>query len=121
MRGRWGGAIAWALLIEALVLWPSPPTIRSPFLSLGLDKIVHAALFGVLAALLARALGGAAARPWWPAFAGSVAYGALTELQQSFIPSRSMELGDILADSVGAALGLGLFAAWALRRREPHR
>jgi hypothetical protein len=32
-----------------------------------------------------------------------------------------MDLGDFLADSAGAAIGLAMFAAWALRRRELRR
>jgi VanZ family protein len=41
-----------------------------------------------------------------------------TELEQHFIPSRSMELGDFLADAAGAALGFVAFTMWAQRRRE---
>jgi VanZ family protein len=117
---RWGWVVGWALLIEALVLWPSPPEIRSPFAFIGLDKLVHAGLFGVQAVLIARAMG-PEARPWWPALAAVMAFGAVTEIEQHFVPTRSMELGDFLADSAGAAIGLAIFAALAPRRRELHR
>jgi VanZ family protein len=37
------------------------------------------------------------------------------------MPSRAMELGDLLADAAGAAIGLAMFAALAPTRRELHR
>lgn len=120
MRGRWTAAIVWAVVIEALVLWPSPPHIREPFAFIGLDKLVHATMFGIQAALAARAMG-ADARPWWPVLAAVMAFGGLTELQQSFIPTRSMEWDDFLADSTGAIIALALLAALAPPRRELHR
>ena len=36
------------------------------------------------------------------AFVLAAAFGAVTEVQQHFIPSRSMEFGDFLADAGGA-------------------
>ncbi len=121
MIGRpWTAVVLWAVVIEALIIWPSPPAVPPSLDIVGLDKIVHAALFGVQAALAARALR-TDARPWWPAFVGVVVFGAFTEFEQSFIPTRSMEMGDFLADAVGAAVGLALFAVWAPRRRELHR
>jgi VanZ family protein len=108
--------VAWAVLIEVLVLWPAPPDIAPHWLGGGFDKVVHAALFAVLAALAAWARA-AQHRVRWPAAVGAALFGAFTEGQQHFIPSRSMELGDLLADTGGAMLGLALFAALALRRR----
>lgn len=119
-RRRWAEVAAWAVLIESLILWPSPPDVRSPFGSVGLDKILHATMFGVLAVLAARALRDDG-QPWWLALVGTSAFGAFTELQQYFIPTRSTEVGDFLADTAGAAIGLALFAALAPRRRELHR
>lgn len=125
MAARWRPSVLWALLIEAMVLWPNPPEaphgwtiIWLDFLKL--DRMVHAALFAVLTVLLIRAWLVA----WRPqraavaAFGLSAVFGAFTELQQHFIPTRAMEFGDFLADAAGAAVGLVAFAAWALRRRE---
>jgi VanZ family protein len=119
-RGHWTTAVLWAVLIEALVLWPSPPSVSTDLWGLGVDKLVHATLFAVQAWLVARALAGQG-RPVWPAWVGAALFGAVTELQQHFIPSRSMELGDLLADTVGAVVGFVVFAALAPRRRELHR
>jgi VanZ family protein len=120
IRSRWVWVVGWALLIEMLVLWPSPPEVPQPLWVIGFDKLVHAALFAVQAALAGWALA-ARDRPAWPAGVGVVVFAVATELEQQFIPSRSMELGDILADAAGAVIGLAVFAALAPRRRERHR
>lgn len=117
MRGRWTWVVGWAVLIEVLLLWPSPPEVPRLLRSFGFDKIVHAGLFAVQAMLGAWALA-ASQRPAWPALVGANAFGALTELQQELMPSRAMELGDLMADAAGAAIGLAVFAALAPTRRE---
>lgn len=125
MPARWRPPVLWALLIEALVLWPNPPEVSLGWTVIWLDfmkldKLVHTALFAVLTVLLMRAsLVASRPRPAaLAAFGLSAAFGAFTELQQHFIPTRAMEFGDFLADASGAAVGLLVFAAWALRRRE---
>lgn len=120
IRGRWTWVLGWAVLIEGLLLWPSPPEVPRLFSSIGFDKIGHAGLFAVQAALGAWALAEHRRRAW-PALAGTIAFGAFTELQQHFMPSRAMELGDLLADAAGAVLGLAVFAVLAPTRRELHR
>ncbi len=116
-KSWWGGAIAWAVLIEALLLWPHPPALPQPIAFSGADKVVHLTLFGTQAFLMARALGARGRRLWWALLVTS-AFGALTEIEQHFIPSRSMELGDWMADTLGAAIGLAVIAWWAQKRRE---
>ena len=120
IRGRWTWVVGWAVLIEMLLLWPSPPDVPQLLWSIGFDKLVHAGLFAVQAALGAWALE-ERKRSAWPALAGAIAFGALTEVQQQFMPSRAMELGDFLADAAGAVIGLVLFAVLAPMRRELHR
>lgn len=122
IAARWRPAVLWAVLIEALVLWPNPPEVPRGwtlvwFDFVKLDKLAHVALFAVLSVLVLRALM-VEGRPAWMAFVSGAAFGAFTELQQHFVPTRSMEFGDFLADAAGSAVGLGIFAAWALRRRE---
>lgn len=120
IRGRWTWVVGWAVFIEVLVLWPSPPNVPQLLWGLGFDKIVHAGLFAVQAVLGAWALE-ERKRSAWPALVGAIAFGALTEVQQYLLPSRAMELGDFLADAAGAVVGLALFAALAPTRRELHR
>lgn len=111
----WRWVVAWGGVIQLLLLWPSPPSVPQAFNVPGLDKLVHAGLFAVLAVLVSLA---ADRRPAWWAWAGSALYGALTEFEQWFVPSRSMSVGDFLADAAGAAIGLALLATWARSRRE---
>jgi len=120
MATRWRLPLAWALLIEVLIVWPHPPDLPQDWNVVGFDKAVHASLFAVLSFLAARALV-EEARPAWVAVAASAAFGLFTELEQHFIPSRSMELGDFLADAAGATLGFVAFTVWAHRRRELSR
>jgi len=116
----WWWALGWAWVIEVLMLWPHPPNVPEPFRFIGLDKLVHATLFGVQAALTVRAMRGSG-RPSWMALVAVVVFAAGTEIGQHFVPSRSAELADFLADSAGAGIGAGVFAVWARRRQELFR
>ena len=79
-----------------------------PWLAAG-DKLVHAGLYGVLGAALA--YGRSASRPPPPhalVIALGMLYGATDEWHQAFVPLRSPDLGDWVADVVGVFLGYGL-------------
>lgn len=84
------------------------------------DKVVHFAMYALLAALLvwAWADGRPSAIVVIATLLAVAAYGALDEWHQQFIPGRSMELNDWLADSAGALLGV-LAATFTLRARTP--
>lgn len=78
------------------------------------DKLLHTLEYGALAFLLARAVWGEGlSRP--AALVAAViltsAYGATDEYHQSFVPNRSSDVADWMADTVGASLGAGLYAA----------
>lgn len=85
-----------------------------------LDKAAHAGVFAMLALLVAWGL--ARAFPAWDrarvlllALLASVAYGALDELHQRFVPGRSVDPLDLVADGAGA--GLVIAVLWWLGRR----
>ncbi|MEO7035396.1 MAG: VanZ family protein [Polyangiaceae bacterium] len=83
------------------------------------DKLLHAAAFGGLALLLARAVHFSSARGslrkcLWLGALGSSVLGALLEVCQHFVPYRSSDPLDWLADTVGAVLAV--CAALALLR-----
>lgn len=120
MGSRWWWVIGWAILIEGLLLWPSPPDVPSAWSVPGVDKAVHMALFGMQAWLAVPPLKDTR-RPVWIALVGTIVFGVLTEWQQQFVPGRAMELGDLAADSVGAMLGVLFAVSWAPRRRESQR
>jgi VanZ family protein len=74
------------------------------------DKIVHFAIYGLLATSIAR-LG----RGWRAALLAVLitsVYGVSDEWHQSFVPGRAVELADWVADTLGAALAALLYARW---------
>lgn len=101
---RWGPALAWAALILFLGTRPGDglPLPAIP----GLDKAVHAVVYGLLGFLVVRALDIAGARQslLWGAAIGLV-WGILDEAAQTATPGRAAEVGDLLADVAGAAAG----------------
>ncbi|MBW2415271.1 MAG: VanZ family protein [Deltaproteobacteria bacterium] len=101
---RWGPAVAWAALILFL---GSRPIADLPLPAFpGLDKALHASIYGVLGFLAVRGL--ETPGPWralaWGAVIG-FSWGFLDEWAQSATPNRTAELGDLLADVAGAAAG----------------
>jgi len=89
------------------------------------DKLVHAIAYALLAVLLARALRGSLrlglSLAALAAIAASVAYGGLQEIIQSFLPNRSCDVFDLLANTAGAALAALLWHAVASRRSRAAR
>lgn len=103
-------AAVWA----AAILWlATRPADELPAWDLrGLDKIIHFAVYAVLAWLVRRAGPAGGAGPAVAvAVAIAVAHGALVEWLQMRVPGRSAEGLDLLADATGAVVG-----AWAWAR-----
>jgi VanZ family protein len=87
------------------------------------DKILHAAVYAVLGALLVRALAGGltgrvtARTALLAAFIAS-GYGITDEVHQYFVPLRNMDAVDVLADAAGAgAAALALYVRDIIRTR----
>lgn len=76
----------------------------------GTDKVVHVALFAVPAFLLRRFW----AR-WWPILLLALHAPVSELIQWRFVPYRSGDPLDLLADVIGIAAGVAT-AAWATRR-----
>jgi VanZ family protein len=86
------------------------------------DKLAHGLAYAGLGALLCRAYGGSGlvgAAAFALATLTASLYGASDEWHQSFVPHRSADAADWLADSVGAALGA--FVWVRLRALRRHR
>lgn len=122
-RWRWPWALAalgWAALIFALSASSAPPGASMPLLEVpGADKLAHAALYAVLAALLR-----AAAARRREAVAVAAAYGVTDELHQAFVPRRSPDPLDWAADLAGALAGallVGPLVGFLRRRRRRPR
>ena len=81
------------------------------------DSVAHALEYGVLAVLLVRGLIGALWRGisiWaaWIAVLLATLYGVTDEVHQRFVPGRTAEVTDLIADALGATVAVGLIWAW---------
>jgi hypothetical protein len=103
-------ALLWTLIIFIALTVSTGTFERGPLYGIpNLDKLIHAFIFGVLVFL------------WWKYLSGkpntmhpgmlllilfllSSAYGAGMEYYQKYFTTREFELGDIYADTVGAAI-----------------
>jgi len=98
-------AIFWAL---AITLVSSIPNLTAPGENITLnDKLAHFTEYFILSAALAHGIirAGRSRGILIPTVLICIAFGAIDELHQSFVPGRTMELLDLLADSVGAVCG----------------
>ena len=124
---RWGPALAWMALIfaasslssESLESAGAAKASRSAPIVVN-QVTAHLIEFGVLAALLYRALPfrrGVFVQ-WLIVVLATTAYGASDEFHQSFVPGRYPSWLDIAFDTAGAILGSTVALGWIwLRRR----
>lgn len=114
---RW--AIAWALVILVLCLIPGQALPEwNWFALLDLDKLVHAGMFFVLAALLAQAFSdkGSPKRYLLWAVIISISYGLSTEFMQGLeAMGRRTDINDMIANSVGALIA-AVYVRWKEKR-----
>lgn len=108
MRARLLGSLTllWAAVIFVASSIPRGAPIPLP--GAGVDKPVHALVYGVLGLLLAltgRARGAAPGRAAVASALLGLAYGITDELHQTFTPGRTASAADVLADAIGATLG----------------
>ena len=110
--------LLWIAIIFTL---SSIPRLQLTFESvLGADKMAHAVMFLVLCLLVRRAF---FYQDFFPllktyallgAFIFAVVYGILDEYHQTFVPGRVSDFYDVLADTGGALLYVGI--SWLTRR-----
>jgi VanZ family protein len=104
-------AVAWALVIFVLSSIPGASFPASKLFSY--DKLLHAAVYAVLGAFAFLSLRGWSSRASVLVLAAgaiTTAYGFSDEFHQMFVPGRSADLRDVLADCVGGFVGA--LAAW---------
>lgn len=114
----WGPALAWvAVLFFLSRLTAVPEPLQA--LTVVPDKVIHALLYTVLGAAFAW---GRRRSGWAPPHTALIAlgslYGALDEWHQSFVPGRTPEVGDWVADTVGVILGYWTFTMILRGRHE---
>lgn len=125
--------LAWTVVVAYMALiWHLSSRSRIPGLESPpfphFDKVLHACAFGGLAFLLLLAFLASrrCGRAWtgWSVL-GATLYGVVDELHQSYVPGRSADVLDLVADGGGAILvGVTwqLLLAWrqAARARQEH-
>jgi VanZ family protein len=115
----WGPVV---LYMAALFVLSSQPVL--PGASATPDWVQHGVAYAGLAAVALRATAGGR---WRGVGLGSLTgawliasvYGVTDEIHQSFVPERMADVRDVVADTVGAALGLGAAWAWSIIKRSP--
>ncbi len=122
-------AVAWGILIlwAGGIWFGSNLSIgsESPIHFFGLDKLGHAVEFGILGLVAANALftllstggsisGSKAEREsvWNGAVLIAGLWGWIDEIHQFWVPGRSTDPTDLLADVIGAAVGAWILLRW---------
>lgn len=102
---RWSrfGLPLYLLIIAFLCLLPSD---SSPPIGIR-DKVLHASAYGIGALLVMHGFLGRRFLLLLVVFV----WGVLMEIGQRYVPGRSFEYADMLANGVGIILGVGVFAA----------
>lgn len=113
-------------ILGPLLKWlvPGITDLAISQVQLFIRKCGHATEYALLAGLVWRWLNAAHLgnrRPWpgrraWGSWAIATVYAMTDEWHQSFVPSREGQVTDVLIDSLGAALAIGLIWAWGRRQ-----
>jgi len=112
---RWLPPLIWAGVILFVTSVPGTAVPRQigPY-----DKVVHFSIYALFAVFLTRDLEQSVGR-WRATIVAvviAIAFAAVDEWHQGFIPGRSTDIADWRADSLGAATGAILFALIQQRR-----
>ncbi len=108
-------AVCWSVGLVSLSLLPD---MDAPLLFRGQDKVLHFCSYLLLAWLTCRVLqiySSGRGKKLLMTLTYCLVLGALLELAQGlFIPGRTAEWLDVLANAAGAASGCALFCLWPL-------
>jgi len=106
----------WPLLVAATIfLASSRSQIATPSIT-NFDKVAHFSVYGLLATLVVRLRICGRWAPWLALVLVSF-YGVTDEFHQSFVPGRSCDVADWIADTSGAALAILLYSRWTWYRQ----
>ena len=116
---RWRALLGLLIVVvSCLALSPKPP----PSVDFGWDKLNHMLAFSAMA--FCATLGSQTSRGVRVLLlCALLAFGGLIEVLQLFVPGRSSEWGDLLADSLGIACGVVIAASalWAVSNLSTRR
>ncbi|HEX8392924.1 MAG TPA: VanZ family protein [Longimicrobium sp.] len=110
----WLPAVAWAVAIYSV---SGRSTVPIPSAT-GADKVLHFLAYAVLGGLLAFAAHRSALHPAVAVLLG-VLYAATDEYHQSFVPGRSSDIRDWVADALGVCFAVYLYTRWRRRAADP--
>lgn len=116
---RWLPPLIWMGLIFIVSAQPTLPSVPGLW-DLLLKKTMHALAYGVLAALLMRALRGYWSDERWIRLVSigvSVAYALSDEFHQTLVPGRDGNLIDVAVDAVGVVVATALDWRWRKAQR----
>ncbi len=108
--------LLWPVALLGLIwLASSRSQVASPELTRWDDKFAHFAVYGLVGTLTCRIGSGWRVAAW--SLIAVSSYGLLDEWHQSFVPGRSCDVFDWVADTLGAAVGIALYTGWPWYRR----
>jgi VanZ family protein len=111
------------VLYSGIIFYASSMSdVKTPLQKISFDKLLHVFIYLPFGFLLARSVyqtGLLVSRNGLLGFVllGALLYGASDEIHQAFVPGRSMEFLDVMADMMGGLLG-GCLYLYLLRIRE---
>jgi hypothetical protein len=114
--------LGWALFIALLTLLPGQviPNFHWDFIAI--DKLVHIAMFFVMAFLGAIVFNpthqNKLAKASLLSFLLAVSYGIMLEYFQTFIPQRTFDYADLAANIIGTSLGIAGFFLFQLKTKK---
>ncbi len=106
--------IIWAVLLTILLLMPGDNIPEQDFLP-GFDKLVHVGIFGIFSFLFVNTIKKSGKHRIQRSklifsFFVTFLYSVALEYCQRFVPGRSFDISDLLANGIGIIVGLFLFA-----------
>jgi len=119
----WAPVVAWAGLIFLASAQSSLTFVPDAALDFVVRKLGHAAVFGILALLLWRALATTTRlrRPWAWALALTILYAISDELHQGGVSGRYPSPVDVAIDTAGALLAVAIVGIVLVLRRQARR
>lgn len=115
----------WTVITIALLCLPGSALPSGGLFNIPqLDKVAHIILFGGIVLLWGlhftqTSTGSKPARSWAWLVVGNIVLGVILEfIQRDYIPNRSFDVGDILADAAGSVLVFIILVLWLKRHGE---
>ena len=101
-------ALVWLIIMSVLFFLPGSALPKEHWLdAIHFDKWVHVGLFAVLVFLWRSSFNQEFKNYNWMLLLSALLYGLAVEfIQKYWVPNRSFDLYDVLADSIGSVVGL---------------